>query len=1425
MAETVRELVVSLSLSSSYFEKNIKSVNQRIKEAESRFKLASAGIENYENTMRGAGTQVSALRQKLELQNAAVGQFEQKLTKASAALEKSRASTEKQSTTLDANRHAHALLVSEIEKAEAAHKASVKATGDNSDASNELGLKVLDLKEKEKALSKEIQDGESKLSAATKSIQRNEDAVSKVQTGLNSAKAAVKETTSELSKLTSGLGKAGAGLGVLSKKAIEAGQSMSATGRTLTMRVTVPLAALGAYAFKAAVDFESAFAGVRKTVTATEDEFARLEQSVKNMSLKVPSNTTAISAVMEAAGQLGIANENLEGYTRTMIDIGNSTNLAATEAATAIAKYSNITGMAQRDAIKFGSALVYLGNNFATTELDIMNMATRLAAAGAQVGMTNAQILGFATGLSSVGIEVEAGGTAFSKAIIEMEVAVATGSKSLDDFAKISGMTKKQFFDAWKSEPAKAVESFIVGLSRMDEEGISAIATLDEMGFSEVRLRDTLLRATNATELFGRAQTAAASAWADGTALSAEAEQRYNTVASQLEILKNRVSLAAGSLGSEMVPMAKRGIEAVTELIDRFMALDTEQKEQIIKWGAIAAAAGPALMILGKFTSGAGKTIQAILAITRVLKGLSMVQFGWIGLAVAGIAGLTAAFIAAAKSGEDLESEWSKIRGRSDEKAVAELSAKINVDATVEGLEDSQARIEELKTWLKSLESDGILTPTESGNIVSALEGSYAPIISALISVGVPEDAAKKVYDQIKDAKQQVRNALLLIKPALTDQEVTDLVSLVGKPAEEIRAGLLAFGFDESSNEYQAMLAAITEANGLIDTAFQGVEGVSDDTLKTIKDACGDDHDAIYAALKSLGLSDADAYRIGVEILSPTRIINAATKGMYDSVIKTLTDGLPDDAATIAQLKSDVHDSFVSLTDAVNEQLASDIAAIDPTDPEYAAKVAALVTDAESAKAALLAYEAQYYTFIDTYAGKHADVVRQHADELLKLTGDVDAVLEYIRQAEAEVREAGRSAFELTASGVTLDKDTHAAATNYALAKRNSGIADKEAQYKKDVADLQARLQSGQITKKAYVIEEDILRELLTANKDAILAEYDANLKAIADGVAKASGEANWGDVIAAALDARDLLEPLMDSIENGTFDASKIDATALQNAFAQAFGEGFDPGELSFENSDIIASYVNDAYAALTQAVEGVDMESTPQPLVDLFNAWMDVGALEGLDISSAEAQVRLMAGNVGSATVDGYANAITANGYKATDAATDLGNDSLSSLRDSLSVKSPSKETYKIGGFLVDGLVNGVKDSTWKIRFAMIAMAQEAIKAAKRALGIASPSKLFRDEVGKMIVRGVGDGVVLETEAQRRTYANAARVMTASARAGVRSETGRITNDNRNQSQTQNIREVNMYGVSDWDEAERQLNARRVRRGRGYGLSGGLA
>ena len=363
---------------------------------------------------------------------------------------------------------------------------------------------------------------------------------------------------------------------------------------------------------KASVDYEYAFADVRKTVDATEEEYDRLSQSVKQMSTEVAASAEDIAEVMSIAGQLGIENEHLAEFTRTMIDLGNSTNLVAADAASEAARFANIMGMSQGQFQNLGSALVDLGNNYATTESEILAMSMRLAGAGKQVGLSEAQILGFATALSSVGIEAQMGGSAFSKALVKMEVASETGGEALDDFGKVAGMTAQQFKTLWDNDPAAAFQAFIVGLSKLDDEGESAIKTLSDIGINEIRLRDTLLRATNATELFSRAQNMANAAWEENTALTNEAGKRYSTTASKLTNLKNKALLFGQQIGDDLNPTIQSLIEGADNLLSKFLQMDEAQRKQIIQYAAIAAAIGPVLLLFGKVTKGIGSISTGI---------------------------------------------------------------------------------------------------------------------------------------------------------------------------------------------------------------------------------------------------------------------------------------------------------------------------------------------------------------------------------------------------------------------------------------------------------------------------------------------------------------------------------------------------------------------------------------------------------------------------------------------------------------------------------------------------------------------------------------------------------------------------------------------------------------------------------------------
>lgn len=412
------------------------------------------------------------------------------------------------------------------------------------------------------------------------------------------------------------------------------GKKVSDFGGTLTKGVSAPLIASAGFALKAAIDYETAFAGVKKTVDGTPQQFDKLSASIREMAKEMPSSAVEIANVAEAAGQLGVPIGAIKDFSKTMINLGVSTNLSSEEAASSIAKIGNIMQVSGKDlgtwSAHFGSAVVDLGNHFATTERDIVEMTNRLAAGGKLAGLTTPEILGLATAMSSVGIEAEAGGTAMNQTLTGIGKAVAGVGKGAKEklqlIASTAGMTAEQFSTAWKQKPAEALQAFIKGLQKAHEEGKNMDGILAELDMSGIRQGNMLKSLASASDKMGEAVRRSNSAWKENTALTTEAQKRYETTESQLKIFKNQITDLAIEFGGPLLKAMNSGLQAAKPWIQKladmakaFSEMSESQQQNIIKWGLLAAGAGPALSILGKgigviggITKGIGFLTQGI---------------------------------------------------------------------------------------------------------------------------------------------------------------------------------------------------------------------------------------------------------------------------------------------------------------------------------------------------------------------------------------------------------------------------------------------------------------------------------------------------------------------------------------------------------------------------------------------------------------------------------------------------------------------------------------------------------------------------------------------------------------------------------------------------------------------------------------------
>lgn len=362
----------------------------------------------------------------------------------------------------------------------------------------------------------------------------------------------------------------------------------------------------------------------------TPQQFAQLSNSIREMAKEMPSSAVEIAHVAEAAGQLGVPIGAIKDFSKTMINLGVSTNLSSEEAASSIAKIGNIMQVSGKDlgtwSGHFGSAVVDLGNHFATTERDIVEMTNRLAAGGKLAGLTTPEILGLATAMSSVGIEAEAGGSAMTQTLTGIGKAVSgvgKGAKEkLEVIAQTAGMTAEQFSTAWKQKPAEALQAFIKGLQRAHDEGKNMDGILDELGMTGIRQGNMLKSLASASDKMSEAISRSNTAWKENNALTNEASKRYETTESQLKIFKNKLTDIAIEFGGPLLKALNSGLDAakpwlqtLSDMAKKFSEMSTEQQQSILKWAGLAAAIGPAMKILGggaRIISGFSKTLGTV---------------------------------------------------------------------------------------------------------------------------------------------------------------------------------------------------------------------------------------------------------------------------------------------------------------------------------------------------------------------------------------------------------------------------------------------------------------------------------------------------------------------------------------------------------------------------------------------------------------------------------------------------------------------------------------------------------------------------------------------------------------------------------------------------------------------------------------------
>ena len=721
------------------------------------------------------------------------------------------------------------------------------------EANKSLDKNSVSYKDNQKALNwvnTEIEAYTKQSQSISDSIRTQEAALSGSKKAYTDAQATVKKATEQYEEYEKGLKSAeradeAQNLQNTGKRWKEVGEGIDTVTKPLQYTATA-LAAGGVASAKFAIDFENNFANVKKTVDGTPEQLEKIRQEIIDMTTvginghsAIPETTAELTELAAAGGQLGIKTENISKFTETMAMLGTATNLYGEEGAATLAKFANVTKMDQENFDRLGTSIVDLGNNFATTESDIANMSMRLAGAGTQIGLSQADILGIATALSSVGIVAEMGGSAFSKAMIAMQMATTNGYTQVNDvmnktgmslrdlqllsannskdfksladglgytstelnsmissgvqlenFAKITGKTTEEFKNLFDSSPAEAIDAFIKGLQNADGAGENAIGMLQDMGFTEVRLRDSLLRLANSEAGITEAVTRSNTAWNENIALQNEFDAKAETTASQMKIAKQNIIEAARGIGETMLPSIQDASTTVADFAKGLSQMDDEQKRAVVNTGATVIALGALSKVGVGVIKGAGDFVEGLGVISDKLPiiadATSAIKVSTAGLgssfsALAPIFGAVlapAAVVAGYKVVADHVTEAIENNAKLGQSYKELYSQWQDADNQVSHLENLRSEYEKLNESINS----GTLNPEELENAKNRINDIMQEIkaatnddtIKLMIDTGEFDSALALAVSNAQDSANEIKDALDLTSGKKAQKAVSE---------------------------------------------------------------------------------------------------------------------------------------------------------------------------------------------------------------------------------------------------------------------------------------------------------------------------------------------------------------------------------------------------------------------------------------------------------------------------------------------------------------------------------------------------------------------------------------------------------------------------------------------------------------------------
>lgn len=413
-----------------------------------------------------------------------------------------------------------------------------------------------------------------------------------------------------------------------------AGKSMTSAGSTLTKTVTTPVLGLGTAAVKVTSDFESAMSKVSAISGATGGDLDALNKKAQEMGAKTKFSATESAEAFTYMAMAGWKTEDMLSGIDGIMSLAAADGLDLATTSDIVTDALTAFGLSASDSGHFADVLAKASSN-ANTNVSMLGESFKYAAPVAGALGYSAEDTAIALGLmANAGIKGSQGGTALRGSLTRLikptddaaalmeryGLSMTNADGSMKSLGEVMNMLRDKLGGLTEAEQAQ-VAAQIFGQEAMS--GMLAIINASDSDYA--KLTDAIYDADGAAQQM--------------------ADTMLDNLSGQLTLLKSALEGLAIQFGEILMPYIKQFVTWLQNLTQKLQELTPEQKEQIVKWAAIAAAIGPVLMVLGKLTSSVGSIITTFGKIPgAIVKAKS--AFTAVSAAIGGISAPVVAVVA-----------------------------------------------------------------------------------------------------------------------------------------------------------------------------------------------------------------------------------------------------------------------------------------------------------------------------------------------------------------------------------------------------------------------------------------------------------------------------------------------------------------------------------------------------------------------------------------------------------------------------------------------------------------------------------------------------------------------------------------------------------------------------------------------------------